>query len=152
LSRIFFKPFQNPYLLKLGRTNLANDVSRKILLWLAAVIQNLDMLACDEMYENMTSITANFRYAQSDSVVARVIAGETLIVPVRGGVGDLASIYSLNELGSFIWRHLQPAKTWQELVSLVMDEYDVTAEVAQRDVGIFIGKIKDAGIIREMAA
>jgi|SRR6185437_4482610 len=104
------------------------------------------------MYENMTSITANFRYAQSDSVVARVIAGETLIVPVRGGVGDLASIYSLNELGSFIWRQLQPAKTCQELVSLVMDEYDVTAEVAQQDVGIFIGKIKDAGIIRELTA
>lgn len=32
-------------------------------------------------------------YIRSDSVVSRVIAGETLIVPVRKGVGDLASIY-----------------------------------------------------------
>ena len=39
-------------------------------------------------------------YVRASSVVSRVIAGETLIVPVRGGVGDLASIYSLNEVAS----------------------------------------------------
>jgi hypothetical protein len=33
---------------------------------------------------------------QSHSVVARVVGGETLIVPIRGKVGDLASIYRLN--------------------------------------------------------
>jgi hypothetical protein len=81
-----------------------------------------------------------------------VIAGETLIVPVRGGVGDLASIYSLNELGSFLWRQLQPAKTCEELVSVVLDEYEVTAEMAEQDVRIFLDKIKDAGLVREMAA
>ena len=89
---------------------------------------------------------------QSEGVVARVIAGETLIVPVRGGVGDLASIYSLNELGSFLWRQLQPAKTCEELVNLVLDEYDVTAEMAEQDVRVFLDKINDAGLIREMVA
>lgn len=100
----------------------------------------------------MTTVPTNSRYLQSDSVVARVIAGETLIVPVRGGVGDLASIYSLNELGSFLWRQLQPAKTCEELVSLVLDEYDVTAEMAEQDVRTFLDKIKDVGLVREMAA
>lgn len=100
----------------------------------------------------MTTVPTNSRYLQSDSVVARVIAGETLIVPVRGGVGDLASIYSLNELGSFLWRQLQSAKTHEELVSLVLDEYDVTAEMAEQDVRTFLDKIKDAGLVREMAA
>jgi len=100
----------------------------------------------------MTTITASCRYMQSEGVVARVIAGETLIVPVRGGVGDLASIYSLNELGSFLWRQLQPAKTCEELVNLVLDEYDVTAEMAEQDVRVFLDKINDAGLIREMVA
>ena len=99
----------------------------------------------------MTTMAAS-RYMQSDSVVSRVIAGETLIVPVRGGVGDLASIYSLNELGSFLWQQLQPAKTCEELVSLVLDEYDVTAEMAEQDVRTFLARIQDAGLVREMAA
>jgi hypothetical protein len=88
---------------------------------------------------------------QSDSVVSRVIAGETLIVPVRGGVGDLASIYSLNELGSFLWQLLNPPKTFNELVTIVVDEYEVSTETAQCDIRNFFGKIKDAGLIKEAA-
>jgi len=33
---------------------------------------------------------------RSQAVVARVVAGEMLLVPIRGKVGDLASIYSFN--------------------------------------------------------
>jgi hypothetical protein len=116
-------------------------------------IQNLDT-ARTRLHEaeSMTTIVASCRYMQSDRVVARVIAGETLIVPVRGGVGDLASIYSLNELGSFLWRQLHPAKTCEELVSLVLDDYEVTPETAEQDVRIFLDKIKDAGLVCAMAA
>ncbi len=86
---------------------------------------------------------------QSQSVVSRVIAGETLIVPVRGGVGDLASIYSLNDLGTFLWSQLNPPKTFNELVNSVVDEYEVSTETAQSDICAFLDKIKDAGLIAE---
>lgn len=46
-------------------------------------------------------------YVRSQAVVARCVAGETLIVPVRGKVGDLASIYSFNQTGSLIWRSME---------------------------------------------
>jgi hypothetical protein len=71
-------------------------------------------------------------------------------VPVRGGVGDLASIYSLNELGSFLWRNLKTAITVEELVGLVLDEYRVESNVASQDVLAFLGEIKAARLIREM--
>ena len=45
-------------------------------------------------------------YIRSEAVVSRLIGGETLVVPVRGGVGDLASIYSFNEIGTMIWEAL----------------------------------------------
>jgi hypothetical protein len=96
--------------------------------------------------------TVNCCYKQSDSVVARTIAGETLIVPVRGGVGDLASIYSLNELGSFLWRNLASPKKFDELVGLVVEEYEVTREIAGRDVQNFLNTIKDAGLVQVVQA
>jgi hypothetical protein len=68
---------------------------------------------------------------------------------VRGGVGDLASIYSLNELGSFLWRHLKPPRTLDELVRLVVDEYEVADEIARRDVQVFLDTIKASGLINE---
>ena len=36
----------------------------------------------------------------------RVIAGETILVPLRQNLGDLESIYTLNGVGTFIWQQL----------------------------------------------
>ncbi len=47
------------------------------------------------------SIFAKF-YAKKNDFVTRDIGGETIIVPIRDHVGDLESIYSLNEVGTLI--------------------------------------------------
>src|SRR6266700_1349304 len=62
---------------------------------------------------------------RSQSVVARVVAGETLIVPVRAKVGDLASIYSFNGTGTLIWKLLASPKTISQVAAAVAEEYDV---------------------------
>ena len=41
-----------------------------------------------------------------NGLVTRSIAGETIIVPICGRLGDLDSIFTLNEVGSHIWRLL----------------------------------------------
>ncbi len=70
-------------------------------------------------------------YVRSDSVVSRVIAGETLVVPIRGSVGDLASIYSLNAVGSTIWQALEKPRGVDELAELVESEYEVSSDQAK---------------------
>ena len=50
-------------------------------------------------------------FIRSTSVVARVVAGETLIVPVRAKVGDLASIYIFNGTGTLICKLLESPRT-----------------------------------------
>src|ERR1035437_1717652 len=60
---------------------------------------------------------------RSQSVVARVVAGETLIVPVRARVGDLASIYSFNGTGSLIWKLLESPRTVGQLAAAVAHAY-----------------------------
>ena len=54
-------------------------------------------------------------YVRSDTVVSRVIAGEVLIVPISKGVGDLASIYSLNPVASAIWEAISVLDLWMKL-------------------------------------
>ncbi|MGA7169961.1 MAG: PqqD family protein, partial [Candidatus Sulfotelmatobacter sp.] len=65
-------------------------------------------------------------YVRSQAVVSRRISGETLIVPVRGKVGDLASIYSFNETGSLIWQSMESPKSLADLISAVQQEYAVS--------------------------
>jgi hypothetical protein len=86
-------------------------------------------------------------FVRSQSVVARVVAGETLIVPVRAKVGDLASIYSFNGTGTLIWKLLESPKTVSELASAVAQEYDVEPARAELDVAGFVGEMMAAGLV-----
>jgi len=86
-------------------------------------------------------------YVRSQSVVARRVAGETLIVPVRGKVGDLASIYSFNQTGSLIWQSMESPRCLAQLVYAVEQEYEVAHERAEQDVKEFLHDTLSAGLI-----
>jgi hypothetical protein len=92
------------------------------------------------------------KIVRSQSVVARVIAGETLIVPIRGKVGDLASIYSFNGTGTLIWKLLDTPKSEAQLVAGVVAEYEVDPAQAERDVATFVNEMKVVGLVDVAAA
>jgi hypothetical protein len=86
-------------------------------------------------------------FKRSRSVVSRVIGGETLIVPVRGKVGNLASIYSFSGTGSLIWQLLEAPRALTELAVAVQREYGVRQEQAQSDVTQFVAEMFSAGLV-----
>ena len=88
-------------------------------------------------------------YVRSDSVVARVIAGETLIIPVRKGVGDLASIYSLNPVATSIWQSIAKPRSQEEIVQVLREEFDGEGEGVYRDVEDFLIEMQAAGLVSE---
>ena len=95
----------------------------------------------------MATVNRDEVLVRSPSVVARVVAGETLIVPVRAKVGDLASIYSFNGSGTLIWKLLQFPKTVAQLATAITQEYEVAAEQAELDVTQFVAEMKAAGLV-----
>ena len=100
----------------------------------------------------MANMGREERFVRSESVVARVVAGETLIVPVRAKVGDLASIYSFNGTGTLIWKLLETPKTVTQLATAVAEEYQVESERAERDVAEFVREMKAVGLVEVPAA
>ncbi len=86
-------------------------------------------------------------FTRSRSVVSRVVAGETLVVPVRGKVGDLASIFSFNGTGSLIWQLLDKPHSLAELVEAVERDYEVKPEQAQKDVNKFLDDMFSVGLL-----
>ena len=84
---------------------------------------------------------------RTQSVVSRVVGGETLIVPIRGCVGDLASIYSFNGTGTLIWQMLEMPKKVSELVAAVVQRYEVDRERAEQDVRHFVCEMDAVGLV-----
>lgn len=86
-------------------------------------------------------------YIRSANVVTRKIDGETLIVPVRSGVGDLSSIYSLNGMGTFIWESLVEPCTQEMLLQSILQAYEITTEQAKQDVDPFLAEMLSANLV-----
>lgn len=88
-------------------------------------------------------------FSKRSELTTRAIAGETLIVPVTGHVGDLDSIYTLNDVGTRIWQLINDQNKVRQIVETIRQEYDVTTEEAERDVHELLNSLAEAGLIRE---
>ena len=89
---------------------------------------------------------------RSQAVVSRTVAGETLIVPIRGRVGDLASIYSFNETGSLIWGLLETPTTLNVIVEAMTRKFEVTREQAESDGAHFVREMVSVGLVEVLKA
>jgi hypothetical protein len=86
-------------------------------------------------------------FMRSPSVASRVSGEQTLIVPLRAKVGDLASIYSFSGIGSLIWDLLEAPKAIPELVYAVERECIVNSEQGRREVVQFVDEMLSVGLI-----
>jgi hypothetical protein len=75
-------------------------------------------------------------------------AGNSLVV----AVGDMADKFSgyvkLNSTGAFIWKLIENKEhSVDELATVLAGEYDITEDVARRDILAFEKTLADAGIL-----
>lgn len=75
-------------------------------------------------------------------VVTRVVAGETLVVPVRRRVADLSSIFVLNETASRVWELADGTRTASEIARVIAAEFEVDAATAATDVAELITDLR----------
>jgi len=92
------------------------------------------------------------RLVRHGDFVTREVAGETIVVPIRAGVGDLDSIYTLNEVGATIWKLIDGTRTADDIALAVVETFDVEPEQARRDVEEFLASLTEAGMVRHAGA
>jgi hypothetical protein len=92
------------------------------------------------------------RAVDGRSIVTRRIAGETILVPVAGSVGDLDAVYTLNDVGSFIWDLIDGSRSAQAIAEEVSAVYDVALEQAAQDVDELLDALEAKGLVRVFAA
>jgi coenzyme PQQ synthesis protein D (PqqD) len=85
-------------------------------------------------------------YVRSNAIVSRLIAGETLVLPVRRGIGDLTCLYSFNRTGTTIWDALQKPQSLPELCDLINCKYDLSKQKAEEDVSLFVRELCSLGL------
>lgn len=90
-------------------------------------------------------------FRKTGNHVTRTIACETIVVPIRGSVAELESIFVLNEVGAAIWKQLDAVRGEDEIAAALSDEFEVAPETARADVTAFLDALLDARLIERDA-
>lgn len=93
-------------------------------------------------------LTTPVRLARNTAIVSREVAGETIVVPICRGVGDLDSVYTFNPVGKSLWQLLEHGSTAEELANWVAKHYEVDAKQAFADVQSYLAELQEIGLIR----
>ncbi len=88
-------------------------------------------------------------YTKSDSIVSRKIADEFILVPIRQNVGDLESIYTLNETAARIWELIDGKTKVGKIKEKLIEEFEVTSEEAEKDIAEHLMQLEEIKAITE---
>lgn len=82
-----------------------------------------------------------------EDFILRKVADSYVVVPVNNLSLDFNGIINLNETGAFLFKILQEGAEREELIQKMLDEYDVTPQIAEKDIDVFIEKVRSADIL-----
>ncbi len=96
-------------------------------------------------------MSLNRVFRQRQEMVTREIAGEVILVPVRGKLAQLQQIFVLNPVGAYIWEQLDGERDLEAIRRGLVDSFEVTSSEAEADLVEYLGALEGADLIAEAA-
>lgn len=100
------------------------------------------------LFENPEKILeASTEMKIKENFVLRNIADEYIVMPTGSNIANFDGAVALNEVSAFIFEKLQNPVSKEDLVTALLDEYEVDEETAIKDIDNLISKFEEMGII-----
>ena len=80
--------------------------------------------------------------AKAPTTAWRIIEGEAVILSLESKV-----LRGLNPVGSRVWELIDGRRNVEEIVGVIVSEFDVSREAAARDVTGFVQELLDKGLV-----
>jgi hypothetical protein len=90
------------------------------------------------------------RYERNPDYIFRKVVEEFILVPTHQNVADMDSIYTLNDVGAFIWEHLEQPRTQVELQAAMLEAYEAAPEVLLADLERFLAEMTSISALRKV--
>ena len=86
-------------------------------------------------------------FKRKDDVVTRNIAGETLLVPIKGELAGMEKLFAVEDVAAFIWEQFDGSNSLKTIHKKIMRHYDSTEEQARQDLLAFVDILRNAGLL-----
>ena len=84
-----------------------------------------------------------------DGFVLRKFGGKWLAVTVDDAADEKNVLVTLNETGAFVWELLQKESAYTDVVSELVENYEIDEAAAKQDLDRFLDACRTAGILDE---
>lgn len=91
-------------------------------------------------------------YTRNPDFIFRKIVEDLILVPVYQDVAEMDAIYTLNEVGAFIWDKLGDPVSQIQLEASILDEFDTEEETVRQDTARFLQEMISIGAVRNVEA
>lgn len=75
------------------------------------------------------------------------VVDEYILVPIGETTVSFNGLGTLNEVGAFLWNHIEECENEEELLKTLLSEYDVDEETAKTDINEFLSQLRERDII-----
>jgi len=96
-------------------------------------------------------VTAASVLRPAPDVVARAIAGENLLMPVRSGLAEIDSLFTCNATGAFLFARLDGRTDAAGLARDLASAFDVAESEALQDTLAFLADLRASRLAIEVA-
>lgn len=86
---------------------------------------------------------------RNSDFLLREVAGKQVVVPLGKASISFPGMLTLNSSGVFLWETLATEQTQESLVAAVCQKYDTDPETAQKDICVFLEKLRSVGALSE---
>lgn len=87
-----------------------------------------------------------------EGFVLRNVVGETIVMPTGENIKKFDGAVVLNEVSAYIWDQLQHPISREDLLGLVLSEFEVDRETASRDLDQLLDRFREYAMLEEEKA
>lgn len=109
---------------------------------------------CGALFENREWIEQEVRPDMKirEGFVLRNIVGEHIVMPVGENINKFEGALVLNDVSAFLWESLRTHISREDLLSLLLAEFEVERDVAEKDLDVFLDQLRAQSLLEEERA
>lgn len=89
-------------------------------------------------------------FERNPDFIFRKIIDEFILVPIHQDVADMDCIYTLNNVGAYVWEQLAQKASQSELQTALLNEFDAEPAILAADLENFLNEMTAIGALRKV--
>lgn len=89
-------------------------------------------------------------FIRNSDFIFRKVVDDFVLVPIHQNVADMNCLYTLNEIGAFIWELLETPANFAQIEEKILAEYNGELQVVRHDLEGFLQEMVSIDAIRKV--